>query len=68
MEILRTWTSGEDACSLDVTRGVWAKLQGFKTFKWPCHAAKMEGANIDSMGDGAPLWGTKNLRTSVFLA
>ena len=25
----------------------------------------MAGANIDSTGDGAPLWGAKDLRTSA---
>ena len=30
--------------------------------------AKMVGANISSMGDGAPLQGAKNLRTSAFPA
>ena len=67
MEILRAWTLGEDAHSLDVTRGVWAKVQGFKTLKWPYHAIKMEGTNIGSTRDGAPLRDTKNLITNAFL-
>ena len=28
----------------------------------------MAGANIGSTGDGAPLWGAKNLKTSAFPA
>jgi hypothetical protein len=44
-------------------RGSRLNYKVLKALPWP---AKMAGANIGSMGDGAPLWGANNLRTSSF--
>lgn len=40
IEVIEAQTSGEDACSPDGTKGVWAKLQRSKTFEWPYHSWK----------------------------